>query len=121
MVIRLGSFPLWLPIRVVRLAHGEKWWSRYLRQTVGIVDADRVFHSFRHGFQDALRRATPDEELRDALSGRSNQKSVSRTYGANNMLEGWGAEILTEAVSNISYTGLDLSTFTVPKRTRGSK
>jgi integrase len=101
-----------------------KWWSRYLRQTVGIVDADRVFHSFRHGFQDALRRATPDEELRDALSGRSNHKSVGRTYGAKNMLERWGAAILTKAISDISYPGLDLSRvrpFTVRKRTRGTK
>jgi hypothetical protein len=101
-----------------------KWWSRYLRQTVGIVDADRVFHSFRHGFQDALRRATPDEELRDALSGRSNHKSVGRTYGAKNMLERWGAAILTKAISDISYPGLDLSRvrpFTVRKRTRGNK
>ena len=92
--------------------------------TVGIVDADRVFHSFRHGFQDALRRATPDEELRDALSGRSNHKSVGRTYGAKNMLERWGAEILTEAVSNISYPGLDLSRvrpLATTRRARGAK
>jgi len=102
-------FPAVAPDQGRALSAWGKWWSRYLRQTVGIVDADRVFHSFRHGFQDALRRATPDEELRDALSGRSNHKSVGRTYGAKNMLERWGAPILTEAISNISYPGLDLS------------
>jgi hypothetical protein len=45
---------------------------------VGITDADKVFHSFRHGFQDALRQATPDEELRDALAGRSSGKDAER-------------------------------------------
>jgi integrase len=117
-------FPAVAPDQGRALSAWGKWWSRYLRQTVGIVDADRVFHSFRHGFQDALRRATPDEELRDALSGRSNHKSVGRTYGAKNMLERWGAAILTEAISDISYPGLDLSRvrpFTVRKRTRGTK
>jgi hypothetical protein len=102
-------FPAVAPDQGRALSAWGKWWSRHLRQTVGIVDADRVFHSFRHGFQDALRRATPDEELRDALSGRSNHKSVGRTYGAKNMLERWGAPILTEAISNISYPGLNLS------------
>jgi integrase len=59
---------------------------------VGVTDTNKVFHSFRHGFRDALRRATPDEELRDALAGRSSGKSVSRTYGAKYMVERWGSE-----------------------------
>jgi integrase len=83
-------FPAVAPDQGRALSAWGKWWSRYLRQTVGIIDAARVFHSFRHGFQDALRRATADEELRDALAGRSNRNSVSRTYGAKNMLERWG-------------------------------
>jgi hypothetical protein len=56
--------------------------GRHLRDHVGVKDTNKVFHSFRHGFQDALRQATPDEELRDALAGRSSGKSVSRRYGA---------------------------------------
>jgi integrase len=117
-------FPAVAPDQGRALSAWGKWWSRYLRQTVGIGDADRVFHSFRHGFQDALRRATPDEELRDALSGRSNHKSVGRTYGAKNMLERWGAAILTRAISNISYPGLDLSRvkpLRVPTRKRSTR
>jgi hypothetical protein len=69
----------------------------------------KVFHSFRHGFQDALRQATPDEELRDALAGRSSGKSVSRRYGAKAMVERWGVKALKAAIDKISYPGLDLS------------
>jgi hypothetical protein len=63
----------------------------------GVTDTNKVFHSFRHGFQDALRRATPDGELRDALAGRSSGKCVSRTDGAKAMLERWGVK-LKEAI-----------------------
>jgi integrase len=87
----------------------SKWFSGYLRNKVGVKDTGKVFHSFRHGVQDALRRATPDEELRDAIQGRSNKKSVGRDYGAKEMLARWGVETLQEAVSKISYPGLDLS------------
>jgi hypothetical protein len=82
----------------------------YLRTKVGVKDTAKVFHSFRHGVQDALRRATPDEELRDAIQGRSSQKkSVSRGYGAKEMLARWDLQTLQDAVSKISYPGLDLS------------
>jgi hypothetical protein len=77
----------------------------YLRKRVGVKDTAKVFHSFRHGVQDALRAATPDEELRDAIQGRSNQKkSVSRGYGAKEMLARWGVETLQEAVSENSMS-----------------
>ncbi|GGI33049.1 site-specific integrase [Bradyrhizobium guangdongense] len=85
-----------------------KWWGRYL-DNVGVTDTNKVFHSFRHGFQDALRQATPDEELRDALAGRSNGKSVSRRYGAKAMIERWGVKTLKQAIDKIEYPGLDLS------------
>jgi len=103
----------------------SKWWGKYLRKRVGVTDTNKVFHSFRHGVQDALRRTTPDEELRDAIQGRSSQKkSVGRGYGAKEMLARWGVETLQEAVSKISYPGLDLSRvqpFGPVKRNRGGK
>jgi integrase len=103
----------------------SKWWGKYLRKRVGVTDTNKVFHSFRHGVQDALRRTTPDEELRDAIQGRSSQKkSVGRGYAAKEMLARWGVETLQEAVSKISYPGLDLSRvqpFGPVKRNRGGK
>lgn len=91
------------------LSAWAKWWGRYLRTHVGVKDTNKVFHSFRHGFQDALRQATPDEELRDALAGRSSGKSVSRRYGAKAMLDRWGVKALKGAIDKIEYAGLDLS------------
>jgi integrase len=115
-------FPTVAPDQKGALSAWSKWWGRYLRNHVGINDRNKVYHSFRHGFQDALRRTTPDEELRDALTGRSSGgKSVGRTYGAKEMLRRWGANVLKRAVDDISYPGLDLSRvepLSVPLRTR---
>lgn len=102
-------FPTVAPEMKGSLSAWSKWWGRYLRNHVGIDDPNKVFHSFRHGFQDALRRTTPDEELRDALTGRSSGKSVGRTYGAKAMLQRWGAKVLKRAIDDISYPGLDVS------------
>ena len=103
-------FPTVAPDQLGALSAWAKWWGRYLRTEVGVADTDKVFHSFRHGFQDALRLTTPDEELRDALAGRSSgKKSVSRSYGAKNMLRRWGVEKLKAAVESIVYKGLNLS------------
>ncbi|KJC55494.1 hypothetical protein UB31_00505 [Bradyrhizobium sp. LTSP849] len=103
-------FPTVAPDQKGSLSAWSKWWGRYLRNHVGINDQNKVYHSFRHGFQDALRRTTPDEELRDALTGRSSgNKSVGRTYGAKAMLQRWGAPALKRAVDDISYPGLDVS------------
>jgi hypothetical protein len=117
-------FPTVAPDQKGALRAWAKWWGRHLRNHVGVKDTNKVFHSFRHGFQDALRQATPDEELRDALAGRSSGKSVSRRYGAKAMLERWGVKALKEAIDKISYPGLDLSRVQplgVLKRTRGTK
>jgi hypothetical protein len=102
-------FPTVAPDQKGALRAWAKWWGRYLRTHVGVKDTDKVFHSFRHGFQDALRQATPDEELRDALAGRSSGKSVSRRYGAKAMVERWGVKALKTAMDKIEYAGLDLS------------
>lgn len=103
-------FPTVAPDQGRALAAWSKWWGRYLRTTVGIKNTDRVFHSFRHGVKDALRRGRVDVEAREALLGHSGSTSaVSRGYGASEMLERWGVQVLREAVATIEYVGLDLS------------
>jgi integrase len=87
----------------------SKWFGRYLRDSVGVKDTAKVFHSFRHGVKDALRRARVDYELREALVGHSHGNTVSGGYGAAEMLARWGVEALQEAISKITYPGLDLS------------
>lgn len=106
---RAWLFPTVAPDQKGALSAWAKWWGRHLRHHVGLKDTNKVFHSFRHGFQDALRQATPDEELRDALAGRSGGKSVSRRYGAKAMVERWGVRALKAAIDKIDYPSLDLS------------
>ncbi|MEY9405315.1 integrase [Bradyrhizobium japonicum] len=118
---RAWLFPTVAPDQKGALSAWSKWWGRYLRNHVGISDRNKVYHSFRHGFQDALRRTTPDEELRDALTGRSSGKSVGRTYGAKAMLQRWGAKALKRAVDDISYPGLDVSRVQAVGRVRRTR
>ncbi|MGH6713003.1 MAG: DUF6538 domain-containing protein [Bradyrhizobium sp.] len=114
-------FPTVAPDQKGALRAWAKWWGRHLRNHVGVTDTNKVFHSFRHGFQDALRQATPDEELRDALAGRSSGKSVSRRYGAKAMLERWGVKALKSAIDKINYPGLDLSRVRAPGAVTSSR
>jgi hypothetical protein len=121
---RAWLFPTVAPDQKGSLRAWSKWWGRHLRTHVGILDRNKVYHSFRHGFQDALRQATPDEELRDALAGRSSGKSVSRTYGAKAMLRRWGVKALKNAIDHIEFPGLDLSRvkpLSEPTHTGGTK
>jgi integrase len=92
-----------------RCAAWSKWWGGYLRGHVGVRDTAKVFHSFRHGFKDALRKASPDEELRDALTGHRGPKSVGRDYGSKEMLSRWGVKLLKKAVEKVAYQDLDLT------------
>jgi integrase len=99
----------------------SKWFGRFLRKQ-GVSDTAKVFHSFRHSVNDALRRGRVDEELRKALVGHAHSSRVD--YGAKQMLSRWGAAALKDAVSQISYPGLDLSRvkpFGTSKSTRNRK
>jgi len=85
----------------------SKWFGRYIR-AIGIKNKSRVFHSFRHGFKDALRAAGEAEDINDALTGHSGG-GVGRSYGAREMIRRFGLPRLAEAVSKVAYPGLDLS------------
>jgi integrase len=51
----------------------SKWFGRYIRG-LGITSKHRVYHSFRHGFKDALRTARISEDVNDALTGHAGGK-----------------------------------------------
>ena len=80
----------------------SKWWGRYT-DDLGITNARKVFHSFRHTFKRACRSARIEEELHDALTGHTSA-SVGRRYGGGAPLE-----VLAEEIAKVSYKGLDLS------------
>ena len=86
----------------------SKWFGRYKR-SLGISNENSVFHSFRHGFKDALRQAQVGEDINDALTGHSGSNKVARGYGWKDMVRRFGLQALSAAVEKVRYPGLDLS------------
>jgi integrase len=86
----------------------SKWFGRFLRAQ-GVTDKAKVFHSFRHGFKDALRQGKVNQEVHDALTGHAQASTVSGGYGAKEMLARFGVKVLRTAVAKVAYPGLDLS------------
>jgi integrase len=84
----------------------SKWFGRFKRG-LGITNKASVFHSFRHGFKDALRRAAVSEDVNDALTGHASA-SIGRSYGAKDMVRRFGMGTLADAVSKVAYPGFDL-------------
>lgn len=75
----------------------SKWFNRSLRETIGIKEPSKVFHSFRHTFKRMGRNAGLTEELHDALTGHVGSGGVGRDYG-----DGFGLKALSEAVAQIA-------------------
>lgn len=75
-----------------------------LSKAAGIKRAGVVFHSFRHNFADALRRARTPDEIADALGGWHSKGSARRGYG-----EGYQPADLLPALAQVEYVGLELS------------
>lgn len=81
----------------------SKFFARFCDRFV-TKDSRITFHSLRHCFVDALRRAGVPEDMRLALVGHEPGDSVHSSYGL-----GFDAPTLYEAVAKVSYPGLDLS------------
>ena len=106
----------WL-FRLIAPEHGRagvrawsKWLNRHLGQQ-GVMDASKVFHSFRHTFADALRATgISTEGLRAILgwSGGSDDAGTATRYGAKEKFRRFG-RVLIDAVDKVEYPGLDLS------------
>jgi integrase len=86
----------------------SKWFGRYKR-SLGIDNKNSVFHSFRHGFKDALRAAGVNEDVNDALTGHGGGNTVARGYGWDDMVRRFGLSTLNAAVGRAQYPDLDLS------------
>jgi integrase len=99
-------FPQVAPGALNALKAWTKWFNRHLR-SLGVADSNKVFHSFRHIFKDALRTARIPEDLNDALTGHSNA-TVGRGYGAKQIVQRYGIDTLKDAVDRVSFKGLNL-------------
>jgi integrase len=88
----------------------SRWWGRY--QDKYVSDApEKVFHSFRHTFVDAMRDVPLEKEFQIALVGHaaertdvSTQKNTIDSYG-----KGYPIYVLNEEIQKIAYPDLDLS------------
>ena len=76
----------------------SKWFGRYRRKIIGIVNPRKDFHSFRHTFIDACRVAQIMEEVRYSITGHTS-KEVGGTYGSH----GVPLDVKAEAIGRISY------------------
>ncbi|MGX1692282.1 DUF6538 domain-containing protein [Brevundimonas naejangsanensis] len=82
------------------------WFRRFVAKA-GAESPKTCFHSFRHGFRDALREARIDRDIALALGGwtaGNGSASVADTYG-----NGYQIATLKEAIDRVRYPGLDLS------------
>jgi integrase len=82
----------------------SNWSGRYMREKIGITDARKVFHSFRHTFKDACRVAGIGQEIHDALTGHAEGANEGRNYG----LGQHPLKPLAVAIKKVRYTGLKL-------------
>jgi integrase len=82
-------------------------WFRRFADKAGANSSKTCFHSWRHGFRDALREARIDRDIALALGGwatTGGAASVSDAYGS-----GYRIATLKEAIDRVRYPGLDLS------------
>lgn len=82
------------------------WFCRFVAKA-GADSQKTCFHSFRHGFRDALREARIDRDIALVLGGwttAGGSASVSDAYGS-----GYRIPTLKEAIDRVTYPGLDLS------------
>ncbi len=84
-------------------ANYSKWFANFLDH-VGVTDSKKNFHSFRHTFRDAARRADMSPDRARWLGGWKGTGSDAR-YGRDKEVE---AQVLGEEIGKIAYPGLDL-------------
>ena len=91
-----------------RGAHGnfsdpfQKWFSRFLKHS-SAARPRTSFHSFRHGFRDAMREAHLSRDVVQALGGWA-AHGTDDQYGA-----GLQPSTLAREIAKVTYPGLDLS------------
>lgn len=82
----------------------QKRFSYWQRNTLKIEASGVSFHSFRHGFRDALREAGVPIDATRALGGWARSGGVEERYG-----QGTRPATLARWMGEIRYVGLDLS------------
>ncbi|MES2598835.1 MAG: site-specific integrase [Verrucomicrobiota bacterium] len=89
----------------------SKWFGRFLEHTFEAegLGTKSTFHSFRHAFRDATRRAMIHAEVADRLGRWKTEGGTGRLYG-----DGFALSVLRDELAKVEYQGLDL-THLMPK------
>jgi integrase len=80
----------------------SKWFTRFLVSTLG-EKPRATFHSFRHGWRDALREADVSEERVNKLGGWAHHGQHAK-YGRAKLIQ-----LLKVEIGKVRFEGLDLS------------
>jgi integrase len=103
-----SSGKLFKDLKISKHGYYSEWFTRWFNGAfltqLGIKTNMIGFHSFRHGFKDALRRVEAPTAIDDAICGWSSLKGSSKNYG-----KGYNVDQLAEWVAKIRFEGLDLS------------
>jgi len=83
----------------------QKPWANYLRRLGVKKGRKECFHTFRHNWNEGLRRADVREEIQDRLGGWKTPGSAGRNYGRQPM------DRLLKYLEKLEYPGLDLNAF----------
>ncbi|TAV33693.1 site-specific integrase [Rhizobium ruizarguesonis] len=81
----------------------QKRFAYWQKKTLGIAEKGVSFHSFRHGFRDALREAGVPIDSTRALGGWARSGGVEERYG-----QGTRPSTLAKWMAEVSYKGLIL-------------
>ena len=81
----------------------SKWFGKYLREKIKVIDTKMVFHSFRHNFKDYARNAGIATEVHNALTGHSGG-DVAANYGSDK----YPLRPLAEAMNKYKVSGIVL-------------
>nr|WP_255607877.1 tyrosine-type recombinase/integrase [Ancylobacter sp. Lp-2] len=82
----------------------QKRFAYWSKTTLGVNAPGTSFHSFRHGFRDALREAGSPIDATRALGGWARSGGVEERYG-----QGTRPKTLAEVMARVKFEGVDLS------------
>jgi len=85
-------------------SHFQKNFAYWQKKGLGITERGVSFHSFRHGFRDALREAGVPIDATRALGGWARSGGIEETYG-----QGTRPSTLAKWMEKVAYEGLDLA------------
>lgn len=92
-------------------SYALRWFREHYLPKALAIEERQAFYSFRHSFRDALRRATANADVLEALGWSQGARVVSDHYGTR-----LDPDQLLGPISEVTYPGLDLSHLEVEHR-----